>query len=230
MSNIVAIYPLYSIICLTVVKQKRFYHKVIMLLSDNEKKNIILNSAFELFLENGYEATSIRQICKRAGIEPPTLYYFFGSKKSLFFSMLNLLWEYCLSALDDDLSRYENAEDKLFHIYSQNIKYSVDNPRNTRFFLRFAMFPPKELEEEITKLLDGLYEGNRLLCSQLVEECINRGVIGVGLKQACELCWKFINNSVLDVVMWDWRPDDNEIKELWMMFVKCRLQRLHADS
>lgn len=200
-----------------------------MLLSDNEKNNIILNSAFELFLENGYEATGIRQICKKASIEPPTLYYFFGSKKSLFFSMLKLLWDYCNGEMDNDLRRYENAEDKLFHIYRQNIKYTMSNPRITRFFLRFAMFPPKELGEDITKLLEGFYEEKRVLCSQLVKECIHTGVIDVELNQACGLCWKFISNSALDVVLWDWKPDDNEIKELWRMFVKCRLRRL-ADS
>ena len=153
MSNYVAKYQLYSIICLTVVKLLALLSRFIMLLSDNKKKNNILNSAFELFLENGYEATSIRQICKKAGIEPPTLYHFFGSKKSLFFSMLKLLWDYCDGALDNDLCRFKHAEDKLFHIYSQNIKYTIRNPQNTRFFLRFAMFPPKELEQDIQSCL-----------------------------------------------------------------------------
>ena len=228
-SNYVALCRLYSIICLTVVKLSAAAIGVFMFLSDNEKMNNILNIAFELFLENGYEATSIRQICKKVGLEPPTLYYFFGSKKLMFLSMLNRLCGFYLEAIDDDLSRFKNAEEKLFHIYCQNIEYTMNNPQTARFFLRFTLFPPEGLKEEITKVLDGFYEKKRSLCSQLIEECVNTGVIDVELSQASQLCWKFINNSAIDVVLWDWRPDDNEIKELWRMFVKCRLRRLPAE-
>lgn len=44
----------------------------------------ILDAALELFAEKGYEAASIREICERAGITRPTLYYFFESKEGLY--------------------------------------------------------------------------------------------------------------------------------------------------
>ena len=39
------------------------------------KREEILNISFEFFLARGYEATTIRMICKKANVEPPTLYY-----------------------------------------------------------------------------------------------------------------------------------------------------------
>ena len=44
----------------------------------------ILAAALEVFGAKGYEATSIREICERAGITRPTLYYFFESKEGLY--------------------------------------------------------------------------------------------------------------------------------------------------
>lgn len=42
-----------------------------------------MDAALELFSEKGYEAASVREICERAGISRPTLYYFFKSKEGV---------------------------------------------------------------------------------------------------------------------------------------------------
>ena len=56
--------------------------------SDDTRLNI-LHTAFELFLCKGYEATTIRMICNQTGIEAPTIYYYFKSKKGLFFAVVD---------------------------------------------------------------------------------------------------------------------------------------------
>lgn len=50
----------------------------------------ILQAAFELFLEQGYHGTSMRQVARRARITPAAIYNHFDSKESLFVA---LLWE-----------------------------------------------------------------------------------------------------------------------------------------
>lgn len=49
------------------------------------KKEEILRIAIALFLDQGYSATSTNAICAAAGINKPTLYYYFKSKRHLFF-------------------------------------------------------------------------------------------------------------------------------------------------
>ena len=49
------------------------------------REDAILRSAMELFLEKGYSATSTNDICVAARINKPTLYYYFESKRHLFF-------------------------------------------------------------------------------------------------------------------------------------------------
>ena len=48
-----------------------------------EKKELILGTALELFAENGFHATSINQIAKKAGISKGLTYNYFESKNDI---------------------------------------------------------------------------------------------------------------------------------------------------
>ena len=47
-------------------------------------RRLVLDSAHQLFAENGYHATTTRQIAQRAGVGEPVIYRNFGSKAGLF--------------------------------------------------------------------------------------------------------------------------------------------------
>ncbi|HEY9594685.1 MAG TPA: TetR/AcrR family transcriptional regulator [Spirochaetia bacterium] len=51
---------------------------------DREKPAQIIEAAFEVFGDVGYEATVIKDIADRAGIAPGTIYTYFEDKKDLF--------------------------------------------------------------------------------------------------------------------------------------------------
>src|SRR5436190_23566256 len=44
---------------------------------------LILETALQMFLERGYEATTMRAIAQRAGVAPGHAYYYFHSKENL---------------------------------------------------------------------------------------------------------------------------------------------------
>jgi len=50
------------------------------------QKDDLLDIAMKLFIEKGYSATSTADVCAAANISKPTLYYYFKSKRHLFFS------------------------------------------------------------------------------------------------------------------------------------------------
>jgi len=50
----------------------------------NEKNHAILNSAATLFLENGFDGTSMDAVAKDAGVSKQTVYSHFASKETLF--------------------------------------------------------------------------------------------------------------------------------------------------
>jgi AcrR family transcriptional regulator len=54
-----------------------------------ETRQAILASALELFARNGYEATSVGQICLSVNVSKGGFYYHFHSKQDLFLDLLN---------------------------------------------------------------------------------------------------------------------------------------------
>src|SRR5271170_7047843 len=53
----------------------------------------LLDAAMELFAEQGYGATSIPDICTRAGLTKGAFYSNFPNKDALFLSLLDRSWE-----------------------------------------------------------------------------------------------------------------------------------------
>lgn len=53
----------------------------------------LLDAALELFAEQGFGATSIQQICTRAGLTKGAFYSNFETKESLFLALLDRSWE-----------------------------------------------------------------------------------------------------------------------------------------
>ena len=175
----------------------------------------------ELFLKKGYEATNIREICFQAGIEPPTVYYYFGSKKGLFFS----IYKDMLQKYYDGFNRavIENAdnppEQKLFSIFIYKVKYAIENLMHTQFRIRYSLFPPVELAEEIQEFTSAsdlqISQHIKNICS----ECIQKGLIqNLSLQQAEEQFSIFIANCQYDIVFLNQRPDEQEMIYMWTVF------------
>ncbi len=54
----------------------------------NDTRERILDVALELFTEQGYESTSLREITERVGVTKPALYYYFESKEAIFLALI----------------------------------------------------------------------------------------------------------------------------------------------
>jgi AcrR family transcriptional regulator len=65
-----------------------------------ETRACILERAQECFAQKGYDATSVAEICRRAGVTKGALYHHFPSKQSIFMALL----EEWLATLDAQLT------------------------------------------------------------------------------------------------------------------------------
>lgn len=194
---------------------------------DCTKEETIRGVAFKLFLEKGYEATSVRSICKSAGIEQPTLYYFFGSKKGLFFAVADALYEEFGKYGYAHAGTIEKPDEALCHIFMESMRFTLEHTEQVRFYLRFTLFPPEELKAEIAVRLEGIRARKQEIIRGLVEACIGQGLIQINAEKAITVFQRFIDSNMLDIVLGSWQPDEDELKELWQMFVKCRLNGEH---
>lgn len=60
---------------------------------DENSKQKILNSAIKLFANKGFDAVSVREICKDAGVNLCMISYYFGGKKELYKAIIDNLIE-----------------------------------------------------------------------------------------------------------------------------------------
>ncbi len=112
----------------------------------------ILDAARQLIIKQGYDATSVAEICKAAGISKGAFYYHFESKHQLF---LTLLSEW-LSSLDTSFATIQNTTDSVMEQLekmagaSDVIFNTLENPIPT--FLAFwlkAYQDPKTWQDTI---------------------------------------------------------------------------------
>lgn len=61
----------------------------------DDRKREILDTAMALFVERGYENTSLRDIAKHMGITPGLVYHYFDSKQKLFDEAMSRYVEEC---------------------------------------------------------------------------------------------------------------------------------------
>src|SRR5436853_3445874 len=57
-------------------------------LGPERRRPLVLDAAFELFLEHGYDGTSMEAVAGAAGVSKPVVYDCFGSKEELFAALL----------------------------------------------------------------------------------------------------------------------------------------------
>src|SRR2546428_9859577 len=62
---------------------------------------VIVRQAATLFAERGFEATTMQDIAARVGITAPGLYYYFPSKQSLLFEVLETGLESVVAAVEE---------------------------------------------------------------------------------------------------------------------------------
>ncbi|MER5170400.1 TetR/AcrR family transcriptional regulator [Thioclava kandeliae] len=82
---------------------------------DPEKRDQILEGAWKMFLERGYDATTMSSICKAAGVSKGTLYVYFADKQDLFVGLIEQRKRIFLAGVDEVLAGPGSAEEKLLH-------------------------------------------------------------------------------------------------------------------
>lgn len=96
-------------------------------MSNHNMEETIINVARAEFVKHGYECTSMSEIAARAGINRPTLHYYFRTKEKMFQAVFGSIVETFLpcmqSMVESDLpfmKKLEAVIDQYIAIFSQN--------------------------------------------------------------------------------------------------------------
>lgn len=138
-------------------------------MKQENSREVILQSALELFAEQGYDAVSVNHIAKKAGITKPTLYYFFNSKEGLFQALLQIYYPQFHAAIETACCYSPNPADYhndvkpvLQTIASAYFAFAQSNPCFFKLSLALAFAPPAScaglMAEPYRNTLQGILE------------------------------------------------------------------------
>jgi TetR/AcrR family transcriptional repressor of nem operon len=90
-------------------------------------EELVLNSAVEGFWQNGYEATSVRDLAQRMGLTQASLYNAFGDKRSLYRTALN---HYIEQSFGSRVARFETLppREAISAFFEEIIDRSINDP------------------------------------------------------------------------------------------------------
>ncbi len=120
-----------------------------------EKRQLIMNTALELFANHGFENTSVSDIAKAAGISKGLLYNYFHSKEDLLENILN-------QGIDEMMSYIDINKDGVLESYELEIyidkSFRMLNENRTFWKLFYSMSLQSSVFKVIEKRINELFE------------------------------------------------------------------------
>jgi AcrR family transcriptional regulator len=175
------------------------------------RREEILQAAKELFLELGFEATTIRRIADRVGISAPALYLYFKDKDELLLALCDLTFGYLLEAVDKIEKTVTDPLQRVRRFGEAYVRFGLSHPDEYRLVFMGAHVPEsirktghKAATDDPTK--PGV--GGALVFKRLVTILGEAEASGTRLKyptDTCgELCWMGLHGLVSAFII---KPD-----------------------
>ena len=131
----------------------------------------LLEAAGKVFAEKGFRATTVRDVCKKAGANIAAVNYHFGGKSKLYAEVLSSIFRYAMGKYPPDLGQAEAATPKgRLYAFVRGFLLRVldpDQPAWHRKLLALEMAQPSAAMRSAIE--NGIRQGHRLLCDILVE-------------------------------------------------------------
>ncbi|WP_168204136.1 TetR/AcrR family transcriptional regulator [Aliikangiella coralliicola] len=151
-------------------------------LSETQKQEIrsnIIEIARELFVNEGYESTSMRKIAAQAGFAPTKIYYYFENKKAIlrhFWDDISEdLWNFCKPS-EEVLARA--PLDIIRYLMNRNVRYWLENPKSYQLGIATQDHKVDNSENFDVYASHGTRQYIDLM-HHSVERCINEGVFRI---------------------------------------------------
>ena len=129
-----------------------------------EKQDMIIDAALAAFGRNGYKKASVGDIAAAAGISKAMVFYYFGSKKALYFYLMEVCGETMLGEIE---KTYDNTVsdffDKIKMMTEIKMAAMKKHPAITSFIVSFYGETDPEVEAERKKIIaESAKIGSRL--------------------------------------------------------------------
>jgi len=160
---------------------------------DKQKiRDLILHTAADLFLEMGFDKTSIRNIADAIEYSPGTIYLYFKDKNELFYAIseegFRLFYQYFQEVL--------NVKDPMAQLKALGrayVRFALENP--AYYDLMFMMVAPMQVEQTQHGWLHG--ENSHRILVDIVAACQEQGYFkGQDLQTTAFWIWATVHGIV----------------------------------
>jgi len=135
-------------------------------------KEAIRDAAAALFAEKGFAATSTREICQRAGITKPVLYYYFGNKVQLYEELVLDTYNDYQKELRRAARHGRTPNERLINVLSAMFSFARHRHNYWRVGFRMVLAPEKE-SPSINYV--EMSQADERLLAEIIREGIRRG-------------------------------------------------------
>jgi len=167
-----------------------------------QRRTEILDAAKQLFVEHGYNATTIRRIAGQVGISSTGLYVYFPDKNAILAEICNATFESLIEELDEVRRKYLDPLQALQESLEGYIRFGLNHPNE--YELVFLSRHTQELQRP-----EARNEKLGMQAFQRFFECVERAV-QTGLTQDADTerlaqqLWAGIHGLVVLLLL---RPD-----------------------
>jgi len=131
--------------------------------SSSETQQRLLEAAAEVFADEGFRATTIRKLCKRAGANVAAIHYHFGGKEELYLALLRELGQRAFERYPPTLglSAHPTEEERLFafvHAFLLRVLAEDGYARHGRVLSREMVDPSPAFESVIDEFIRPHFE------------------------------------------------------------------------
>lgn len=113
----------------------------------------ILDSALELFVDQGVVATSIEDVCDRSGASVGSLYHHFEGKEGLARELYAAGLAGYQAAFLDELRRHDEAQAGVRAIVARHLRWCTERPQLMRYLLAGGEAPAEQNREFFTAVM-----------------------------------------------------------------------------
>lgn len=151
------------------------------------KKELILNAALKLFVENGFHGTATSKIAQEAGVANGTLFQYFKTKDELVIALYIQLKEELSEFVSENTAINADTKQSIKTHVLSSLFWALENPLKFRFIEQIHTSP--YIEQVDQEIIQKQVEPHLML----IQTGINEGIIK---PLPVELIYSLITNQV----------------------------------
>ena len=153
----------------------------------------VLDSVVKLFWEQGYEATSMKNICEVTGLQPGSVYAAFGSKRTLFLAAIDAYFEQSIDNLKAILAGEGTPLERVRELFMYIVGDTCRKDSHGCLLVNALLETPAD-DAELRKRIAAMFRRLEVAIKEVLVEAATCGELDAGKDPAIQA--KLLINNI----------------------------------